>query len=114
MVTAPPVDLKDIKSLDQIIEYIGKHAQFKFQITSDLQPLHNQVCYAREKKDALNLLVFDIQTSQTNLVQSVVSAQDVGIVLPTEVEKSPIGLYRSTVLQIDKVMESPQSIELFK
>ena len=68
------------------------------------------MCFAREKKDALNLLVFDVQSSQTNMVQSVVSAQDVGINLPTEVEKSPNGLYRSVVLMLDKVMESPQSI----
>jgi hypothetical protein len=26
------------------------------------------MCFAREKKDALNLLVFDVQSSQTNLV----------------------------------------------
>jgi hypothetical protein len=59
---APPKKITEIKDSKELFERIRLLGLFKLKMTG-LLTLHNHVCYAREKKDAHSLLVFDVADS---------------------------------------------------
>lgn len=71
-------------------------------------PLHNHLCYAREKLDIYSVLVFDIGQSH-----SIQTETDPGG-SSNYVTDSPIGVYRCKVLDLQKLISTPEGIQGFK
>ncbi len=71
-------------------------------------PLHNHLCYAREKLDIYSVLVFDIGRSH-----SIQTKTDPGESY-NYVTDSPIGVYRCKVLDLEKLISTPEDLQEFK